>query len=60
MASGCLNSFLLTAHCHMQLLEFYDLRNKAKWAFVGYEAVFIAVFFVFAWLALTFIRHQKR
>ena len=51
---------LLTIHCHMQLLEFYDLRNKAKWAFVGYEAVFIAVFFVFAWLALTFIRHQKR
>ena len=55
-----LSDSLLTTHCHMQLLEFYDLRNKAKWAFVGYEAVFIAVLFVFAWLALTFIRHQKR
>ena len=44
----------------LQLLDFYDLRNKAKWVYVGYETVFIAVFFIFAWLALTFIRHQKR
>lgn len=44
----------------LQLLDFYDLRNKAKWVYVGYETVFIGVFFIFAWLALTFIRHQKR
>lgn len=41
----------------LQILQFYDLRG---WDYVGFETVFIAVFFIWAWLALAFIRHQKR
>ncbi len=44
----------------LQILAFYGLRGYNKWAFVGYEAIFIVVFFLLAWLALTFIKHQKR
>lgn len=44
----------------LQILAFYGLRGYSKWAFVGYEAIFIVVFFLLAWLALTFIKHQKR
>ncbi len=44
----------------VQILTFYDLRGKNKWAFVGYEAIFIVVFFILAWLALCLVKHQKR
>ncbi|CAL5220625.1 g2668 [Coccomyxa viridis] len=44
----------------IEILQFYDLRGKKKWDYVGFETVFIVVFFVWAWLALAFIRHQKR
>jgi hypothetical protein len=43
-----------------QILTFYDIRGQSKWRNVGYEAIFIPVFFLAAWAALTFIRHQKR
>ena len=45
---------------NLQILQFYDLRGKSKWNYVGFETVFIAVFFIWAWLALAFIRHQRR
>ncbi|CAL8464409.1 g3944 [Coccomyxa elongata] len=45
---------------NLEILEFYGLRGKNKWAFVGYEAIFVVVFFLLAWLALSFVRHQKR
>ncbi|KAK9904972.1 hypothetical protein WJX75_006687 [Coccomyxa subellipsoidea] len=45
---------------NLEILTFYDLRGYNKWAFVGYEAIFVGVFFIFAWLALAFVKHQKR
>jgi len=44
----------------MQILEFYSLDSASKWAFLGYETLFIVVFFSLAWTTLVFVRHEKR
>ena len=42
------------------ILDYYSIGKGNKWHQLGFEFVFLVVFFVLAWLALTFIRHQKR
>lgn len=44
----------------LQILEYYDLNQAAKWAFLGYESLFFVVFFAMAWTALVYVRHEKR
>jgi len=42
------------------VLEEYNLKGSNKWAFLGALALFFAVFFAFALLALTKINHSRR
>ena len=42
------------------LLEFYDLDEKDEAFYVGWLFAFYAGFFVAAFLAMTFIKHQRR
>jgi ATP-binding cassette, subfamily G (WHITE), member 2 len=44
----------------IEVLEFYSLSGVDKWAQLGYESLFFVGFFVLAWAALAFIKHQKR
>lgn len=44
----------------VEVLQFYDLRGVNKWVQIGYECIFFAGFYVLAWAALAFFRHQKR
>jgi hypothetical protein len=43
-----------------QVLAFYDLESMNKWTQLGYEFLFFIAFFLLAWAALAFKRHQKR
>jgi ATP-binding cassette, subfamily G (WHITE), member 2 len=42
------------------VLEFYGMKGEMPWANVGYMAVFCLGFSCIAFLALRYIRHQKR
>lgn len=44
----------------LQVLDFYSLEGDQAWAEVGFESIFLVAFFLMAWAALAFIRHQKR
>jgi ATP-binding cassette, subfamily G (WHITE), member 2 len=44
----------------VEVLDFYSLSGLNKWAQLGYETIFLIAFFVLAWAALAFMRHQKR
>ncbi|KAK9823062.1 hypothetical protein WJX81_005585 [Elliptochloris bilobata] len=41
-------------------LQFYGLSEENKWAQLGYEATFFALFFFLAWLALAYKKVQNR
>ncbi|KAK9808054.1 hypothetical protein WJX73_010576 [Symbiochloris irregularis] len=43
-----------------RILNFYSVEGDNKWVQLGYEAIFFVVFFLFAWAALSFVKHQKR
>ena len=42
------------------ILEYYSLSEDLLWAFLGYSSLFFLGFLFVAWLALSFLRHQKR
>ncbi|KAK9817026.1 hypothetical protein WJX72_008524 [[Myrmecia] bisecta] len=42
------------------VLQYYSLTGTSKLGFVGYESLFIIVFFCLTWLSLTFLRHHSR
>lgn len=42
------------------VLEYYSLDGINKWAWLGFEIIFFFVFFLLTFLALTYIRWQKR
>ena len=42
------------------ILEYYSLGSDLMWAFVGYSALFFLFFVGLAWVALSFLRHQRR
>ncbi|KAK9816833.1 hypothetical protein WJX72_005683 [[Myrmecia] bisecta] len=42
------------------VLEYYSLTGTSKWAFLGYEAIFIIVFFCLTLLSLSFLRRYWR
>jgi ATP-binding cassette subfamily G (WHITE) protein 2 len=42
------------------ILEYYGMKGTNKWAYVGYLSLFWCAFVVFAWAALSFVRHQRR
>ena len=42
------------------ILEYYSLAEDLLWAFIGYSSLVFAFFVGVAWLALVFLRHQKR
>lgn len=42
------------------VLQYYSLDGKSMWGWLGIEAAFAVVFFVFALLALKFVRHVRR
>eukprot|EP00884_Botryococcus_braunii_P014587 jgi/Botrbrau1/23129/Bobra.0243s0059.1 len=44
----------------VEVLDFYSLTGLNKWGQLGYETIFFFAFFVLAWAALAFVRHQKR
>jgi ATP-binding cassette, subfamily G (WHITE), member 2 len=43
-----------------EILEYYGLDGFTAWEMLGYEAIFVIVFFVLAWLALQFKTIAKR
>ncbi|KAK9804705.1 hypothetical protein WJX72_000974 [[Myrmecia] bisecta] len=49
-----------TVYGGREVLEFYNLDGRSRWALLGYESLFFIAFFTLAWLALAFKRHQKR
>lgn len=40
--------------------HYYDLDGVGAWAFLGFSSLFFLAFFGVAYLALAFVRHQKR
>ncbi|PRW20409.1 P-loop containing nucleoside triphosphate hydrolase [Chlorella sorokiniana] len=42
------------------ILDYYSLSGISAWGWLGIEAAFVAVFFVFAYLALKFVSHVRR
>jgi hypothetical protein len=42
------------------ILEYYSLDGYNKWGWAGIEACFFVVFFAAAFMALRFVRHEKR
>ena len=50
----------IVAFGDVRVLEYYSLEGVNKWAWIGYEAIFLVVFLVLTWLALVTVRHQKR
>ena len=42
------------------ILDYYSLPEDLMWAYIGYTSLYFAVFLLLAWLALSFLRHQKR
>ncbi|KAI3436016.1 hypothetical protein D9Q98_002073 [Chlorella vulgaris] len=45
---------------NQSVLDYYDLTGINMWGWLGIEACFVAVFCVFAFLALKYIRHVRR
>ena len=50
----------IVAFGDVRVLEYYSLEGVNKWAWIGYESIFLVVFLVLTWLALVTVRHQKR
>ncbi|GAB4820601.1 hypothetical protein N2152v2_007647 [Parachlorella kessleri] len=50
----------IVAFGNVRVLEYYSLEGVNKWAWIGYEAIFLVVFLLLTWLALITVRHQKR
>ena len=44
----------------MTVLQYYSLDGINMWAWLGIECIFVVVFFVLAFLALTYVRHVRR
>lgn len=44
----------------ISILDYYSLGGVSKWAWFGIELAFFVVFFFFAFLALTYVRHVRR
>ena len=44
----------------VQILNFYSIEGDDKWVQFGYEFIFFVVFFIMAWLGLSFVKHQRR
>ncbi len=42
------------------VLDYYFLGGVSKSAYVGYLALFFPVFFVFAWLTLSYMKYSSR
>jgi ATP-binding cassette, subfamily G (WHITE), member 2 len=42
------------------ILEYYDLDEYTAWEMLGYEALFLFVFFMMAWAALQFKKQSQR
>ena len=42
------------------VLEYYSLDGINKWAWLGYELIFFAVFVFLTWVALVAVRHHRR
>ena len=42
------------------IMQYYSIGAGSKWHQLGFEFIFFVVFFVLAWAALAFVRHQKR
>jgi ATP-binding cassette, subfamily G (WHITE), member 2 len=49
-----------TLFAGVPVLEFYGVDGQNAWANLGYEVCFFAVFTALAYLALRFVRHDKR
>lgn len=45
---------------NQEILEYFSLNSADKWAYVGYEALFVLFFLGVCWTALTILRHQRR
>jgi hypothetical protein len=45
---------------NQEILGYYSLAGHNKWLFLLYESLFFVAFFFFAWLALSFVKHQRR
>ncbi|PRW55890.1 P-loop containing nucleoside triphosphate hydrolase [Chlorella sorokiniana] len=50
----------IPAYGGVPVLQYYDLENVNKWAWLGWEALFFAAFTAAAWAALSLVRHQRR
>ena len=42
------------------VLEYYSISEDLMWAYIGYSSLFSATFLLVAWLALSYLQHQKR
>lgn len=49
-----------TSSPNITILEYYSLDGASKWGWFGIELCFFVVFFFFAFLALTFVKHVRR
>lgn len=45
---------------YMQPLDYFGLESTNKWAYLGYESIFIALFFILACTLLGTLRYGKR
>ena len=44
----------------LTILQYYSLDGISPWAWLGLEFCFVVFFTIVAWLALKFVRHEKR
>ena len=42
------------------VLEFYDLSGVNGWAWLGFQTIFLVIFFFLTWATLVLIKHQRR
>ncbi|KAK9906864.1 hypothetical protein WJX75_009364 [Coccomyxa subellipsoidea] len=50
----------LKIYNNVGVLEYYSLNGLSEWAFLAYSALTFVFFFFVAYLALLFVKHQKR
>lgn len=43
-----------------QTLEFFEFAGANKWAYVGYEFIFVVAVFFIAWAGFAYKQHGKR
>lgn len=50
----------IQAYGSIRVLSYYDLEHVSKWAWLGWEALFVLAFACAAWAALALVRHPRR